>query len=618
MCVGLSSTIADAHPRCEIAQNVLRPDHCKDGSCIAHWSPSARLWTSGSCDCPFEDMPLGSLSQSTLKKVRLESNCGGSSACKPCGSANADGSGGGVCSRPLQCNCLWEWAVCPCHFLSRNSGPTILRATACETFRASDPVRTHESSSLSVLTIDDSVKLTRDDRQSAQFAHRRRVLTLVNRSIMGLRQSKSRQSPASTATAPPPAALPSSRAPLELVADVSLCLVMHGLATIEICHLSRSSKRLFEVTRNAFAWSRCPPHRLLVKGGDSTVKDEVTIPSRPPKGVPVLLTWLPGDDGPLTLHDRDALIALLDRMSGHQITSLDASSCANMRHQLPRILAHPALSRLQSVVLFREDRRGAISSDLLRALADLPQLSSLELWPSPVCIHCDWSLLCQLRSLTSLQLADEFSASEPRLSAGVAACTALRQLSLFNPALHGSRFKELFCRPNIAATLERLHLREFCPTEATTAVLRTGFAALTKLTRLQLSGIFSVDRLLPSAGFAPVLRFIELTVASESCHPPNSVVPSVSAIERLIAQSPRIHLAIRLECPADPLDMYSAGHIASVEGVYAEQLCFQSRPAPADELKEGAWSLRVFCGAVEQRASDTHAHCQQAQTEPES
>lgn len=272
------------------------------------------------------------------------------------------------------------------------------------------------------------------------------------------------------------------------------------------------------------------------------------------------------------------MLALLDRLSGYQIESFNVSLCARTRIQFARIFAHPALSCLRSIVLFCDYQLGKISSDLLRALIALPELCSLELWPARVNPDCDWSLLGQLRSLTSLEIADEPLGLEPRLLAGAASLPHLRRLSLTEPAFHALRFQELFCRPNIAATLECLHLRLFSldldPEEAV-ELLRPGFAALTKLTRLQLSQIDGIDSLLPFAGFAPALRSIELHIErSWDCHPAG--MPTCPVIEHLFTQAPQVHLLILLQCPDAVLTQLTVARFGYVQAHFAGRFSLES------------------------------------------
>ena len=389
--------------------------------------------------------------------------------------------------------------------------------------------------------------------------------------------------------------------PLKLAADVFLCLVMHGLTAKEICQLSVCCKRLFEASRNPFAWRQCPPVRLEVQAAHPWAVPVCVLPMSPMNIVPLCIAWLPAGDVWLSPLDLDALLARLDTLVGHRVHGFDASLCSSMRHRLDRVFTHPSLARLQSVVLFHDTQRATISSELLRSFIEMPNLSSLVLWPASANPGCDWAQLGQLSSLTSLEIPDHVGEPQ-RLTAGVAACQRLRHLTIVLPQLYGSSFQDLFCRPNIAATLESLQLRRFHPlgdTGALTRSIRAAFIALTRLLRLHLSEMYAVDRLLLFVGLAPALRLIGLSAVSSSCYPQSSVIPSMP-IEQLYAWAPRVHLRIRLQCPAGPLNRDSIAVIRDLEQRYAGRtLSFVSQPAKTAEPRQRTFCLKVFCGDEE-------------------
>lgn len=367
--------------------------------------------------------------------------------------------------------------------------------------------------------------------------------------------------------------------PLELVPTVLLLVIMQFCPARSIAQLGCSSKRLHAVALSKQAW-KCAVVPLRIR--TSHTLQPVSFPAHVSSAVDMDCS-----DGITDQRMESMMRSSFDRLAEGSIRSLNALCYPELSPvQWVRILSAPSMQSVRCVRFVRGPGESQLTDETLRALSKLTQLDTLsmyaDLWES-----CDWTLLGLFPALTDLSM---IAASQRRLL-GVSLCPRLERLSLEHPQLPGELFDDFFAQPNLAS-LRELCLENYNAFDGTIGrgLSRRGFAALGNLTRLDLTRITEIDRLLLHASAAPSLRHVQVEFTDDAWQYRKSFVPGTDAVSALLHARPLLHMWLRFTSSRDPCDSALGTFFAELQAHFRCRITHASRPQ-----KQHGLELTVHC-----------------------
>lgn len=379
---------------------------------------------------------------------------------------------------------------------------------------------------------------------SSLMAHRRRVSAGPSgRAELGVILG-------STSSTPTPTPV-TRTAHVERIAVVEVQAIMQFLDPRSLLQFARCSRRLYSDADTDIVWQWRPPFELVIDGSTASRIEAGVRRSLLSHGLFRVVCSSTG----FTSGCIDAVLAvphlreLIDEL-------LDERGCI-ADEEWTRILTHEAMRELHVLCVHEKARLP------IRLLPHLTQLDSLEFSPLTAdATTADMEACSSFASLTSLTVhapPSPFLDVLPRM----VSCDRLTHLSLVRFPLADGEFQRLLTSPNLSR-LEHLRLGWFGANLIPAAEYAAAFAALTSLRRLSLHFVRNIDQVLvaciPHAS-STHLETLEIdddnSMGAHLLHR----IPSVGAVETVLAQAPSVHLTLRIRHPKPHLGPTQFNHL---------------------------------------------------------